>query len=151
MILYNPKITMSIICTLEKKRTGDGYYARSRKFNRVGFDEFAREISHNCSASEPDVILVLTELAAVMRQHLLDGDEIVIPRIGSFHVGVKSASVVNPDEFDVARHIKGTHIKFRPTSKRDPMTWRLTKPMLDGAEVRLVDERPVNTWRLIKP
>lgn len=130
---------MAIICTLEKKRTDNRYYARSRKTGSVGFDQFSEEISENCTAKRSDVILVLTELCDVMRDHLLAGEEITIPHLGSFHVGVKSDSVDNPEEFDPQRHIHDLHIKFRPFSRRDPVTWKLTRPMLDDAEVVVME------------
>ena len=101
---------MAIVCTLEKKRTEDRYYARSRKTGSVGFDQFSEEIASNCSAKPSDVILVLTELCDVMRHHLLAGEEIDIPGLGSFHVGVKSDSVENPSDFDAERHIHDLHI-----------------------------------------
>lgn len=128
---------MAIICTLEKKRTENRYFARSRKTGRVEFDQFSEEISRNCSAKPSDVNLVLTELCEVMHRHLLNGEEIVIPDLGSFHIGVRSDSVENPKDFDLHRHLHGLHIKFRPTSRRDPTTWKLSCPMLHKAQIVL--------------
>lgn len=130
---------MAIICTLEKKRTDNRYYARSRKTGSVGFDQFSEEISENCTAKRSDVILVLTELCDVIRHHLLAGEEITIPHLGSFHVGVKSDSVENPADFNANTHIHDLHIKFRPFSRRDPVTWKLTRPMLDEAKVVVME------------
>lgn len=126
---------MSIICTLEKKRTDNRYYARSRKIGRVGFSQFAEEISRNCSAKPSDVILVLTELCEVMHHHLLNGEEITIPGLGSFHIGIQSDSVETPAEFTPSKHIHALHIKFRPISHRDPTTWKLSRPMLENAKI----------------
>ena len=128
---------MSIICTLEKKRTDNRYYARSRKTGRVGFAQFAEEISLNCSAKPSDVNLVLTELCEVMHHHLLNGEEIIIPDLGSFHIGIQSDSVKNPRDFSPHRHIHALHIKFRPQSHRDPTTWKLSRPMLENAKIEL--------------
>jgi predicted histone-like DNA-binding protein len=128
---------MSIICTLEKKRTDNRYYARSRKTGRVGFTQFAEEISRNCTAKPSDVNLVLTELCEVMHHHLLNGEEIVIPDLGSFHIGIQSDSVENPRDFSPPRHIHALHIKFRPISHRDPTTWKLCRPMLENAQIEL--------------
>ena len=128
---------MSIICTLEKKRTDNRYYARSRKTGRVGFSQFAEEISRNCSAKPSDVNLVLTELCEVMHHHLLNGEEIIIPDLGSFHIGIQSDSVKNPRDFSPHRHIHALHIKFRPHSRRDPTTWKLSHPMLENAQIEL--------------
>ena len=126
---------MSIICTLEKKRTDNRYYARSRKTGRVGFTQFAEEISRNCSAKPSDVNLVLTELCEVMRHHLLNGEEIIIPDLGSFHIGIQSDSVETPAEFTPSKHIHALHIKSRPISHRDPTTWKLSRPMLENAKI----------------
>ena len=128
---------MSIICTLEKKRTDNRYYARSRKTGRVGFTQFAEEISRNCSAKPSDVNLVLTELCEVMHHHLLNGEEIIIPDLGSFHIGIQSDSVETPAEFSPSKHIHALHIKFRPISHRDPTTWKLSRPMLENAQIEL--------------
>ena len=128
---------MSIICTLEKKRTDNRYYARTRKIGRVGFAQFAEEISRNCSAKPSDVNLVLTELCEVMHHHLLNGEEIIIPDLGSFHIGIQSDSVENPRDFSPHRHIHALHIKFRPHSRRDPTTWKLSRPMLENAKIEL--------------
>jgi predicted histone-like DNA-binding protein len=127
---------MAIICTLEKKRTDNRYYARTRKTGRVGFAQFAEEISRNCSAKPSDVILVLTELCEVMRHHLLNGKEIIIPDLGSFHIGIQSDSVETPSEFTPSKHIHALHIKFRPHSRRDPTTWKLSHPMLENAKIK---------------
>ena len=126
---------MSIICTLEKKRTDNRYYARSRKTGRVGFTQFAEEISRNCSAKPSDVNLVLTDRCAVMRPHLLNGDVVIIPDLGSFHIGIQSDSVETPAEFTPSKHIHALHIKFRPISHRDPTTWKLSRPMLENAKI----------------
>ena len=128
---------MSIICTLEKKRTDNRYYARTRKTGRVGFTQFAEEISRNSSAKPSDVNLVLTELCEVMHHHLLNGEEIIIPDLGSFHIGIQSDSVENPRDFSPHRHIHALHIKFRPISHRDPTTWKLSRPMLENAQIEL--------------
>ena len=73
--------------------------------------------------------------------NLLAGEEITIPHLGSFHVGVKSDSVESPEEFDPQRHIHDLHIKFRPFSRRDPVTWKLTRPILDEAKVVVVEQK----------
>ena len=64
---------MAIQCTLEKSRTEEKYFARTRKTGKVGMNEIAEEIQRNCSAKCSDVTLVLTELMDVIRDHLLNG------------------------------------------------------------------------------
>ena len=69
---------MAIQCTLEKSRTDEKYFARARKTGKVGMKEIAEEIQRNCSATCSDVTLVLTELMDVIRDHLLNGEEVTI-------------------------------------------------------------------------
>lgn len=66
----------------------------------------------------------------------MDGEEITIPDLGSFHIGIQSDSVENPHDFSPHRHIHALHIKFRPTSHRDPTTWQLSRPMLENAQIK---------------
>ena len=72
----------------------------------------AEEIQRNCSAKCSDVTLVLTELMDVIRDHLLNGEEVTIDGLGSFHVGVKSDSVANLTDFKHS-NIHGERLKFR--------------------------------------
>ena len=57
---------------------------------------------------------------------------------GSFHIGVKSDSLENPANFDEQRHFHNLHIKSRPASRRDSVTWKLSTSMLKDAEIVVV-------------
>ena len=127
---------MAIQCTLEKSRTEEKYFARTRKTGKIGMNEIAEEIQRNCSATCGDVTLVLTELMDVIRDHLLNGEEVTIDGLGSFHVGVTSDSVVNPADFKHS-NIHGVHLKFREDAKRDTMTWKLTRSLTDDAIIEI--------------
>lgn len=127
---------MAIQCTLEKSRTEEKYFARTRKTGKVGMTEIAEEIQRNCSAKCSDVTLVLTELMDVIHDHLLNGEEVTIDGLGSFHVGVTSDSVANPADFKHS-NIHGVHLKFREDAKRDAMTWKLTRSLTDDAIIEI--------------
>src|SRR5574344_26964 len=127
---------MAIQCTLEKSRTEEKYFARARKTGKVGMAEIAEEIQRNCSATCGDVTLVLTELMDVIRDHLLNGEEVTIDGLGSFHVGVTSDSVANPAAFKKS-NIRSVNLKFRQEAKRDAMTWKLTHSLTDDAIIEI--------------
>ena len=127
---------MAIQCTLEKSRTEEKYFARARKSGKVGMTEIAEEIQRNCSAKCSDVTLVLTELMDVIRDHLLNGEEVTIDGLGSFRVGVTSDSVANPADFKPS-NIHGVHLKFREDAKRDAMTWKLTHSLTEDAIIEI--------------
>ena len=127
---------MAIQCTLEKSRTEEKYFARARKTGKVGMTEIAEEIQRNCSATCGDVTLVLTELMDVIRDHLLNGEEVTIDGLGSFRVGVTSDSVANPAAFKKS-NIRSVNLKFRQEAKRDAMTWKLTHGLTDAAIIEI--------------
>src|SRR5574344_1809195 len=112
---------MSILCTLEKSRTDEKYFARTRKTGKIGMNEIAEEIQRNCSATCGDVKLVLTELTDVIRDHLLNGEEVIIDGLGSFHIKVISDSVTDPADFKES-NIHGVHLRFRQEAMRDTVT-----------------------------
>ena len=127
---------MAIQCTLEKSRTEEKYFARARKTGKVGMVEIAEEIQRNCSATCGDVTLVLTELMDVIRDHLLNGEEVTIDGLGSFRVGVTSDSVANPAAFKKS-NIRSVNLKFRQEAKRDAITWKLTHGLTDDAIIEI--------------
>ena len=127
---------MAIQCTLEKSRTEEKYFARARKTGKVGMTEIAEEIQRNCSATCGDVTLVLTELMDVIRDHLLNGEEVTIDGLGSFRVGVTSDSVTNPAAFKKS-NIRSVNLKFRQEAKRDAITWKLTHGLTDDAIIEI--------------
>lgn len=127
---------MSLIYSLEEVRSRKGkYFARARKTGKVSLEQIAREIAENTTANPGDVYLVLTELTDVMRNHLHDGKEVEIPGIGKFYVGIRSDMVDDPEAFSAA-NIRGFRLNFRPWRHRDPLTWKLSCPLLDGIKTR---------------
>ena len=127
---------MAIQCTLEKSRTDEKYFARARKTGKVGMKEIAEEIQRNCSATCSDVTVVLTEFMDVIRDHLLNGEEVTVEGFGSFHIRVTSDSVENPADFKKS-NIKGVNLNFRQEAKRDAVTWKLTHSLTDNATIEI--------------
>ena len=109
---------------------------KNKKDRKIGMNEIAEEIQRNCSATCGDVTLVLTELMDVIRDHLLNGEEVTIDGLGSFRVGVTSDSVANPAAFKKS-NIRSVNLKFRQEAKRDAMTWKLTHGLTDDAIIEI--------------
>ncbi len=103
---------------LEKISNADNFYAQAIKSGKVSMNEITDEIEQNCSATRADVILVLTELADVMRQHLLNGEDVSILDLGTFSVSINGKAVKNPDDFVPEKHITRFRINFRPITRR---------------------------------
>lgn len=90
------------------------WYARAVVSRTVGIDEIAARIQDGCTVKRSDVLAVLCELSEAVRDELLAGNRVVLPGLGSFKVGLASAPADTPDEWTPARHLRGTHIVFRP-------------------------------------
>ena len=103
---------------LEKISNAESFYAQAIKSGKVSMNEITDEIVQNCSATRADVILVLTELADVMRQHLLNGEDVSILDLGTFSVSINGKAVKNPDDFVPEKHITRFRINFRPITRR---------------------------------
>ena len=121
---------------MEKSKTEEKYFARARKTGKVGMKEIAEEIQRNCSATCSDVTLVLTEFMDVIRDHLLNGEEVTVEGFCSFHIRVTSDSVENPADFKKS-NIKGVNLNFRQEAKRDAVTWKLTHSLTDNATIEI--------------
>lgn len=120
---------------LEQNNNTGRYYARAIQNNKVSFDEIIDEIEQNCTARKGSVILVLTELAEVMRNHLLRGDKVSILDLGSFYVSIDNQSVEDPADFNPSKHINRFRINFQPVTRHDE-NGRHYYPMLTGIEAK---------------
>jgi predicted histone-like DNA-binding protein len=94
------------------------YYAQTVHSNRMTLSDIMREIEANCSLKESDVIAVMTELKAIMRYALQDGQIVDLDDLGSFYINVKSIPVDKPEDFKGNKHLLGFELKYRPAAKR---------------------------------
>ena len=118
---------------LEKTKNGDRYYARAIQNEKVSFDKIIDEIVQNCNTRRSAVIQVLTQLADVMRIHLLNGDKVSVLDLGTFYVGINNESVEDPADFDPSKNINSFRINFQPITRRT-INGQTYYPMLSGIE-----------------
>ena len=77
----------------------ENIHARARTAGKVDMNEIAKKIQRNSSATYSDITLVLTEFMNVIRDHLLNGEEVTVDGFGRFHIRETSNSVENPADF----------------------------------------------------
>ena len=124
---------------LEKNKSCERYYARVIQNDKVCFDKIADEIVQNCTARRSVVLQVLTELAEVLRSHLLRGDKVSVLELGAFYVSIDNRSVEDPADFNPAKHINRFRINFQPVTRHDENGHHYY-PMLSGIEARPLPE-----------
>ena len=59
---------------------------------------------------------ILIDLAAIMRQHLHNGDVVDLDSIGRFKLKVQSEPMDNPEDFNPKKHIKAFKCLFSPAT-----------------------------------
>ena len=89
------------------------FYATSVKRGLMGMEELAERISGSSTASEGDILLVLTELSKQLRLALTQGYAVKIPGLGSFRVTLNGIGSDTAEEFTV-NLVRGPKIRYLP-------------------------------------
>jgi predicted histone-like DNA-binding protein len=89
------------------------WYAVPVTAEKVSTEEVAVEISERTTVSPPDTEAVLEALAVVMPKRLLRGEPVHLRGVGTFRIGLHSAGVENPNDFNRSC-IRGNHIIYTP-------------------------------------
>lgn len=92
------------------------YYAKIVQNDVIDTERIAQELSEYSGISEGVVHTVLIDLAAIMRQHLQNGDVVDLDRIGRFKLKVQSGPLDNPEDFNPKKHIKSFKCLFFPAT-----------------------------------
>ena len=109
------------------------FYARAVAIDKVEIAELADEIQDNCTVKRSDILAVLSEMGPSIKKMVQRSMKVVIPYLGTFRLGVSSAGVDDPEEFDVKKVVKGVHVLFYPETKRD--NGRMVKELTRGVRV----------------
>lgn len=95
-------------------KTGElKFYARATKRKLVGFREISKIISGRCTASSPDVLLVLGALSELIPELIADGKSVRLDGIGILSSSLKAQEKTNPEEV-TSKSIEGVRLKFLP-------------------------------------
>lgn len=137
---------MSLLYRLEKNNNAESaaygkYYAKAVMTGDISTDELANIMQENCTVKRSDIKAVLTELGSTMTRELQNSHRVIIDGLGAFKLGISSKGVINPEEFDVKKHLKNVHVNFLPASTIDSSGTRI-KTFVGGAKVK---EAPLNT------
>lgn len=92
------------------------YYAKIVQNDVVDSERIVQELSKYSGISEGVVHTILIDLAAIMRQHLQNGDVVDLDSIGRFKLKVQSEPLDNPEDFNPKKHIKSFKCLFSPAT-----------------------------------
>lgn len=111
------------------------WYGRAVKTGEVTTKDLARIISHNNSVTESDVHAVIIALVKEMKNHLREGQTVVLDDFGRFHLTVQSDMVEKKEDFDLRKHIRRVLCKFTPSGHRNPFNRKLERPFCDDVDI----------------
>ena len=112
-------ITYQIVgCTNPRGAEGVDYACnRAVKTGDYDFRSLAEDIQHATTVTKADTVAVLTAAKEFIKQHLLQGQRVVLQEIGALQANLNSKcfaqSVIPAESFDPASYIKGVGIRFR--------------------------------------
>lgn len=113
-------ITYKVVeCTNPAGAAGTDYACdRAVKTSDYTFAELAGDIEHATTMTTADVVAVLTAAKKYIKQHLLDGQRVVLNELGAMKVALKGRcflqSAITTEGFNPASYIDGIKVSFRP-------------------------------------
>ena len=94
-------------------------YATNRavKTGDYDFKSLAEDIQFATTVTKADIVAVLTAAKEFIKQHLLQGQRIVLQEIGALQANLRSKcfaqSIIPLEAFEPSTYIQGTGIRFR--------------------------------------
>ena len=86
-----------------RSENGEGkYYPRPVYVRTVTMDELVADITHATSLTAADVTAAITELATVIRRHLVYGHKVQLDDIGTFKVSFKGTGQESAEDVTAA-------------------------------------------------
>ena len=122
------------------KRSGK-WYARAVPTDVINTRQLAEIVQRNCTVKKSDVMAVIEELVAVMKDQMQDSKRVKLDGFGSFKIGIESKGAQTAAKYSVSEHVKGLHVVFMPERTTDS-GGNKSKQFLQGARV---EELPLNT------
>jgi len=92
------------------------YKATAVHHDTIGTDQLLRETSLRCGFTEGQLTTAMTDLAAVINEHLRQGDKVRLDNWGLMKLEIESDKVDTPEDFKVRKHIRGVRLHFIPES-----------------------------------
>lgn len=89
------------------------YYARALHKSTIKTNQIAELIQRNCTVKRSDILAVLSELAEVMHDQLLDSKTVSLDGIGYFSLNLNGVSAKDPRKVGYDT-IKSAYVNFQP-------------------------------------
>lgn len=123
--------------TNEKSSANGKFYGKAKMIGTTNLKKLAQKIQQMTTATEGDVMVVLTALVAVMKDELANSMRVKLDGFGTFKIGLKSTGAVTHKAFSAA-NIVGTKVLFQPEMHIEQNGTR-TKDLLQGIRVEEYD------------
>ena len=92
------------------------YKATAVHHNTIDTAQLLRETALRCGFTEGELTTAMTDLAAVINEHLRQGDKVRLDNWGLMKLEIESDKVDAPEDFKVHKHIRGVRLHFIPES-----------------------------------
>ena len=120
------------------------WYGKAIILNNITPEQLCEEIAHSTTVTEADARAIMTELAVIMKRHLLNSESVVIEKLGKFKPALICKSADDEKTF-TANNIKGYKIVFQPEVTKIPRgvnakgntTYTTVKSLLQGAKAEV--------------
>ncbi len=89
-------------------------YGITKVTGKYSFKQLCTDITDTCSATEPDVRMVISAMVLMAKKALLRGETVVIDGFGNLQLKAGSAGVETAEEFKVSL-MKTPRLLFRPS------------------------------------
>ncbi len=112
------------------------WYGRAVHPSTVGLDVIAERVQRNCSMTKGDVLCVMTEMVAVMKDEIQNSNKVKIDGLGTFYINLRTSGSVSEEGFNAQDNVKGFAVKFLAEGKK--RNGNLTRTFTDGLRAQKV-------------
>ena len=126
------------------------YYGRVIRRATLNTRALCQHIESHGSIYTSDVVAgVIASLRRCIPELIAQGIAVQLEGIGTFYPMLESAGAVKPEDYSVAEHVKGVHVRFHPDSTTlDNITSRVMKEKcaLHVKSILSSEEGPDGKW-----
>ena len=123
------------------------WYGKAIIINTVTPEQLCEEIAHSTTVTEADARAIMTEIAVIMKRHLLNSEAVVVEKLGKFKPALICKSADDEKSF-TGNNIKGFKIVFQPevtriqdgVNAKGNATYTTVKSLLQGAKAEVYQE-----------
>lgn len=137
-----------LIKLLQNKCTGSSangkWFAKTVSTGEAHTEDIARKIEEDTTFTHGEVKGMMDALVDVMTEMLHDGKTVSIDGFGRFRLVAESISTAKPEDFTIAKNIKGVKCRFQPSGKRNGTSRTLHHTFCEKAKVIFAPEYNVD-------